>query len=126
MSFLSCREEVIEPYNIAGNVNQPIEENKLNYLNIVMTASNLTYDFEFNANFNSSEARIFISVIDREKGILRINVLNENNNIIYVASIETEIPTLIDRIRGNIPNKIRLSCTDFSGKLRVQLSRADQ
>ncbi|BDQ02549.1 MAG: hypothetical protein HRF52_04985 [Ignavibacterium sp.] len=123
-AFTSCREEILEPYNPAGNVNQPFQENKLNYLNLVMTASDLTYDFEINVNFNSSESRILISVVDREKGNVTVNVLNENKNLIYVASIETEIPGLVDRIRGNIPDKVRISCTDFSGKIRVQLSKA--
>lgn len=120
----ACREEILEPYNPAGNVNQPLQEKKLNYLNLVMTASNLTYEFETNVEFNSSESRIFLSVIDREKGSVTINVLSENN-FIFVASIETEIPNLVERIRGNIPKKIRVSCNDFSGKLRLQLSKAN-
>lgn len=91
-----------------------------------MTASDLTYEFEVEVNFNSSDSRIFISVVDRQKGNVTVNVLSENKNLIYVASIETEIPYLIDRIRGNVPNKVKISCTDFSGKLRVQLSRAVQ
>ncbi len=126
ITFISCREEILEPNNPAGNINQPFQENKLNYFNIVMTASNLTYEFEVDLNFNSSDSRIFISVVDRQKGNVTVNVLSENKNLIYVASIETEIPYLIDRIRGNVPNKVKISCNDFSGKLRVQLSRAVQ
>ncbi|AFH49929.1 Hypothetical protein IALB_2226 [Ignavibacterium album JCM 16511] len=126
LAFTSCREEILEPYNPAGNVNQPFEENKLNYLNLVMTASDLTYDFEINLNFNSSDSRILISVVDFEKGNFTLNVLNENRGLIYVASIETEIPNLIDRIQGNIPKKVRISCKEFSGKVRVQLSKTSQ
>lgn len=126
MFLISCREEILEPFNPAGNINQPFQENKLNYFNIVMTASNLTYEFEVDLNFNSSDSRIFISVVDRQKGNVTVNVLSENKNLIYVASIETEIPYLIDRIRGNVPNKVKISCSDFSGKIRVQLSRSDQ
>lgn len=121
----SCREEILEPYNPAGNINQPFQEKKLNYFNIVMTASNLTYEFETDLNFNSSESRIQISVVDREKGNVTVNVLNVNRNLIYVASIETESADLVDRIYGNIPDKVKISFKDFSGKLRVQLSKAN-
>lgn len=120
----ACREEILEPYNPAGNVNQPFQEKKLNYLNLVITASNLTYEFETDVEFNSSDSRIFVSVIDREKGSVTINILSDNN-LIFVASIETEIPNLIDRIRGNVPKKIKVTCNDFSGKLKLQLSKTN-
>ena len=118
-----CREEILEPYNPAGNVNQPYQEKKLNYFNLVMTASNLTYEFDSDLNFNSSDSRILVSVIDRQSGTVTINVLNDNRNLIYIASIETEVPNLIDRIQGNIPNKVKIIFTNFSGKLRIQLSK---
>lgn len=118
-----CREEILEPYNPAGNVNQPYQEKKLNYFNLVMTASNLTYEFDSDLNFNSSDSRILVSVIDRQGGTVTINVLNDNRNLIYIASIETEVPNLVDRIQGNIPNKVKIIFTNFSGKLRIQLSK---
>jgi|UniRef100_A0A7V2ZHU3 hypothetical protein len=121
--LLGCREEILEPYNPAGNVNQPYQEKKLNYFNLVMTASNLTYEFDSDLNFNSSDSRILVSVIDRQSGTVTINVLNDNRNLIYIASIETEVPNLIDRIQGNIPNKVKIIFTNFSGKLRIQLSK---
>jgi hypothetical protein len=118
-----CREEILEPYNPAGNVNQPYQEKKLNYFNLVMTASNLTYEFDSDLNFNSSDSRILVSVIDRQSGTVTINVLNDNRNLIYIASIETEVPNLIDRIQGNIPNKVKVIFKNFSGKVRIQLSK---
>lgn len=118
-----CREEILEPYNPAGNVNQPYQEKKLNYFNLVMTASNLTYEIDSDLNFNSSDSRILVSVIDRQSGTLTINVLNDKRNLIFIASIETEVPGLIDRIQGNIPNKVKIIFKDFSGKVRIQLSK---
>lgn len=124
LSFISCREEILEPYNPAGAINQPFYENKLNYLSFVMTASELTNQFEIDVNFNSSDSQILISVIDRQNGNVTINVLNENKHLIYVASIETELSNLVDRIRGNVPKKIKISCRDFSGKIKIQLSKS--
>ncbi|MGQ9643406.1 MAG: hypothetical protein ACUVT3_06080 [Ignavibacterium sp.] len=118
-----CREEILEPYNPAGNINQPYQEKKLNYFNLVMTASNLTYEIDSDLNFNSSDSRILVSVIDRQSGTVTINVLNDSKNLIYVASIETEVPDLVDRIQGNIPNKVKIIFKDFSGKVRIQLSK---
>lgn len=123
MILTGCREEILEPYNPAGNVNQPYQEKKLNYFNLVMTASNLTYEFDSDLNFNSSDSRILVSVIDRQSGTVTINVLNDNRNLIYIASIETEVPNLIDRIQGNIPNKVKVIFKNFSGKVRIQLSK---
>ncbi|WP_337864477.1 hypothetical protein [Ignavibacterium sp.] len=118
-----CREEILEPYNPAGNVNQPFQEKKLNYYNLTITASNLTYEFNSDLDFNSSESRILISVVDRQSGSVTINVLNNSRNLIYIASIETEVPNLLDRIQGNIPDSLKIVFTDFSGKLRLQLSK---
>lgn len=118
-----CREEILEPYNPAGNINQPYQEKKLNYFNLVMTASNLTYEIDSDLNFNSSDSRILVSVIDRQSGTVTINVLNDSKNLIYVASIETEVPGLVDRIQGNIPNKVKIIFKDFSGKVKIQLSK---
>lgn len=123
ISLSGCREEILEPYNPAGNVNQPYQEKKLNYFNLVMTASNLTYEIDSDLNFNSSDSRILVSVIDRQSGTLTINVLNDKRNLIFIASIETEVPGLIDRIQGNIPNKVKIIFKDFSGKVRIQLSK---
>ncbi|GMU95686.1 MAG: hypothetical protein AMXMBFR50_12020 [Ignavibacterium album] len=125
ISIPACREEILEPYNPAGNVNQPIQEKKLNYLNLVMTTSNLTYEFETGVEFNSSDTKIFISIVDCEKGKITINVIS-GNNLIFVTSIETETINIVEKIRGKIPDKIRVSCNNFSGKLLLQLSKADQ
>lgn len=118
-----CREEILEPYNPAGNINQPYQEKKLNYFNLVMTALNLTYEIDSDLNFNSSDSRILVSVIDRQSGKVTINVLNDSKNLIYVVSIETEVPGLVDRIQGNIPNKVKIIFKDFSGKVKIQLSK---
>lgn len=118
-----CREEILEPYNPAGNINQPYQEKKLNYFNLVMTALNLTYEIDSDLNFNSSDSRILVSVIDRQSGTVTINVLNDSKNLIYVVSIETEVPGLVDRIQGNIPNKVKIIFKDFSGKVKIQLSK---
>lgn len=118
-----CREEILEPYNPAGNVNQPFQEKKLNYYNLTITASNLTYEFNSDLDFNSSDSRILVSVIDRQSGSVTINVLNNSRNLIYIASIETEVPNLIDRIQGNVPDNVKVVFNDFSGKLRIQLSK---
>ncbi|WP_304129998.1 hypothetical protein [Ignavibacterium album] len=125
ISIPACREEILEPYNPAGNVNQPIQEKKLNYLNLVMTTSNLTYEFETEVEFNSSDTKIFISIVDCEKGKITINVIS-GNNLIFVTSIETETINIVEKIRGKIPDKIRVSFNNFSGKLLLQLSKADQ
>lgn len=121
--LIGCREEIFEPYNPAGNVNQPFQEKKLNYYNLTITASNLTYEFNSDLDFNSSDSRILVSVIDRLSGSVTINVLNKSRNLIYIASIETEVPNLIDRIQGNVPDNVKIVFNDFSGKLRIQLSK---
>lgn len=121
--IIGCRDEILEPYNLAGNVNQPFQEKKLNYYNLTITASDLTYEFNSDLDFNSSDSRILVSVIDRQSGSVTINVLNNNRNLIYIASIETEVPNLINRIYGNVPDNVKVVFNDFSGKLRIQLSK---
>lgn len=122
---LACREEILDPYNPAGNVNQPYQELNLNYLNLILTADKFSQEFDIKVNFNTSDVRILISVIDRKEGNIQVNVLNENKSLIFTASIETEVANLIERISGNVPNSIKIKCSDFTGKFRLQLSKTN-
>lgn len=121
----ACREEILDPYNPAGNVNQPYQELNLNYLNLILTADKFSQEFDIKVNFNTSDVRILISVIDRKEGNIQVNVLNENKSLIFTASIETEVANLIERISGNVPNSIKIKCSDFTGKFRLQLSKTN-
>mgnify|MGYP003503156825 FL=1 len=55
----SCREDIISPGNIAGNVNEPIQENKLNYYTFLINADKLSANFSAKTNFNYSTTKKF-------------------------------------------------------------------
>lgn len=120
-----CREEILDPYNPAGNINQPYQELNLNYLNLVLTADRFSQEFDLNVNFNTSDVRILISVLDRKEGNIQVNVLNENKSLIFTASIETELANLVERIIGNVPTSVKIKCSDFTGKFRLQMSKTN-
>lgn len=120
-----CREEILDPYNPAGNINQPYQELNLNYLNLVLTADRFSQEFDLNVNFNTSDVRILISVLDRKEGNIQVNVLNENKYLIFTASIETELANLVERIIGNVPTSVKIKCSDFTGKFRLQMSKTN-
>ena len=121
---VSCREDIIHPDEFAGNINEPVQINSRNSYTFIINAKDLTMSISALALFNATLARISVTLIDHESGYVNVSVkdLNDVERFRYFADDDVSLFTEV--IDGYLPNTIDIRMQEFSGKLKVQLSRA--
>lgn len=124
MLFISCREDIIEPNNPAGNKNFPVREEKENYLNIVINADKLTKEMFFDAQFTSENNMISLTVDDKQSGVCTLRVLSNENKILYSSIIEISNINIRQRINRGLPSKVYLKTDNFTGKIKIIISKS--
>jgi hypothetical protein len=120
-TFTSCREDIIAPGNLAGNVNEPIQESKLNYYSFLISAQNLSSRFSAKTNFYYSTTKILFTITDIENGSVSIGVKDENGATLYNSFIQTDVQSQYGKISGAIPDRIDILFNNFTGKIRLSL-----
>lgn len=120
-TFTSCREDIIAPGNHAGNVNEPIQESKLNYYSFLISAQNLSSRFSAKTNFYYSTTKILFTITDIENGSVSIGVKDENGATLYNSFIQTDVQSQYGKISGAIPDRIDILFNNFTGKIRLSL-----
>lgn len=120
----SCRVEVIEPNNPAGNTNIPLKTDKENYFDVVINANSLTTDMTFDMNFNSETNNISLGFNDVTTGRCSLSVIGNNGRVLYNITIQTGNINIIQRINRGIPSKVRLVFDNFTAKIRIMISKS--
>jgi hypothetical protein len=120
--FISCREEIIPPGNFAGDINEPVQENSLNYFSFMINAQDFTQSFFANTNFNYPTTKIIISVFDRTSGSITIRVKDESGFSMFNKKIESNKSDIYQKFLGYLPSKVEISSTNFTGKFKISLS----
>jgi hypothetical protein len=119
----SCREGIIEPDNFAGNINEPIQINKLNTFTFLLNASSFNMELSVPASFNSNTARISITLIDYTKGYINISVKDFEDRERYRHFVAEDVELYTDLLDGYILKRIEIRAQNFSGKIKLQLTR---
>ena len=119
----SCREGTVQPEEFATNPNEPVQINEQNRYTFLLNAVNLSIDVTNNARFSSFTSRISISIIDHSSGYINISVSDKESvsQFTYIGDKEENLFTR--ELVGYIPGQIRINASNFTGKLRIQLSR---
>ncbi len=121
---ISCRVDIIEPNNPAGNKNIPVREGKENYFNVAINADKLTTEMNFDANFSSEVNSILLKVNDKQSGTCTLRIISSDNRILYSSIIEISDIDVRQRINQGIPSKIRLIYDNFTGKIKIVISKS--
>ncbi len=121
--FLSCREDILPPDNLATNVNEPILQNESNSYSFVINAQNISIEVVNNTNFSSNTSRISITIIDYSSGYVRVKIVDKqtNNRFSYFGNDEEDYFT--ESLNGYVPGSVGITAVDFSGKLKIELNR---
>lgn len=122
LSSTSCREEIIEPGNAAGNINAPVIENSNNYFSLIINASDLSTSYKSFTNFSFINNRTLLTITDVSGGSVRIVVKDKNGSSLYFSSSQTEVENDSRKISGSIPESVDFTFTNFTGKLKFSLS----
>jgi len=121
---ISCREDIIHPDEFAGNVNEPVQLNSRNSYTFIINAKNLSMNISALTSFNTTLARISVTLIDYEAGYVNISVKDLNSFERFRYFADEDVSLFTEVINGYLPNTIDIRMQELSGKLRVQLSRA--
>ena len=122
--LISCREDIIHPDEIAGNVNEPVQVNSRNSYTLVINAKNLSINISAFASFNTTLARISVTLIDHESGNVNVSVRDFNDVERFRYFVNNEVNLYTEVINGYLPNTINIQLQELTGKLKVQLSQA--
>ena len=120
----SCREDILNPDDFAGSINEPVQINSRNSYTFIINAKDLSRSITALASFNTTFTRVSVTLVDYKSGYANVTVkdLDEIERFRYFANEDVNLFTEV--INGYLPNSINIRMQDLSGKLKVQLSRA--
>jgi hypothetical protein len=120
---VSCREEIIEPDNFAGNINEPIQLKERNGYVLLLNARNLTMSLSVATYFSSPRTRFNIRLIDYESGYANVIVqdISKIERFRYYAAEEVSYHS--ELLDGYIPTTINISTENFSGKIKIEFRK---
>lgn len=120
--LMGCREEVVNPDNIAGNVNEPVRSNFSNYYSFAINADKVTATTSDFTYFTDNQARLSFTLLSHTSGSAEVIIFSKNNQVIYNLVIESSSEGSTFQIPNAQPYSIQLKLTNFSGKLKLTLS----
>lgn len=117
-----CREEILPPGNFAGNINEPIQDNRTNYYGLIINAKNLTTNISAFTNFNYHTTKTLLTITDLETGSITFTIRDKQGVSLYRFSAGSEVTNDFRKLTSAIPGKVEVSFNNFSGKMKFSLS----
>ena len=121
--LLSCREEIIEPGNIIGKINEPVQLRDNGSYMFLLNAESLTMNISVPSYINSSRTRFNIKLVDYESGYTNVIVqdLNMVEKFRYFAAEDVSYHTEI--LDGYVPTSINIRTQNFTGKIQIEFGK---
>ncbi|MGD8306867.1 MAG: hypothetical protein PVF17_09450 [Ignavibacteria bacterium] len=119
----SCREGIIEPEEFATNINEPVQSKVWNSYTFLLNAQELSVEVSNNPQISSFTTRISITILDHSSGYIRINVFDANSDSQFEYFGNGDENLFSEALNGFIPRQIGFKTYNFTGKVKVQLSR---
>lgn len=121
--FLSCREDILTPDNLATNVNEPILQNESNSYSFVLNAQNISIDVVNNTYFSANTSRISITIVDYSSGYVSVRIIDKQTNSRFSYFGNDEEDYFSESLIGYVPASVGIKAVDFSGKLKIEINR---
>lgn len=119
----SCREGIIEPQEFATNINEPVQSKVWNSYTFLLNAQDLSVEVFNYPQISSFTTRISITILDHSSGYIRINVFDVNSDSQFEYFGNENENLFSEALNGFIPRRIGFKTYNFTGKVKVQLSR---
>ena len=120
---ISCREEIIEPDNLVGNINEPIQLRERNSYSFLVNANKLSMSLSVPLYFSAARTRFNISLIDYESGYTSISVQDMSKIERFRYLIAEEVSYHSELLDGYVPSNIVISAENFTGKIRIEFRK---
>lgn len=120
----SCRLDVIEPELTSAAVNQPIQDSRLNFINYELNAQSFSGNTSISANFNVKRATLFLSVLAHNGGKVQVEITNNSHATIFKTQFSDNFPVYNRNFNDQDISQLKISITDFTGRLIVRMTAA--
>ena len=123
--FFSCRENILSSENSIGNINEPIKTKTQESYTFEINASKITFNETDDTQLNITRADVFVSVNNYSSGIVSITVIGDNKLDLYSISFTDNGTGQTAKIINHVPEKVRLEFINFSGNLKVRVTKSN-
>lgn len=118
-----CREEIIEPDNLVGKINEPVQVKERNSYTCLLNAKNLTMNLSVLAYFSSARTRFNIRLIDYESGYTNISVQDVSTLERFRYFVAEDVSYHTELLEGFVPSTININTDDFTGKIIIEFRK---
>ena len=119
----SCREEILEPGNLVGKINEPVQLRENTSYTFLLNAENLTMNISVPLYFSSSRTRFFIRLKDYESGYTNVAVQDYNQVERFSYFVAKEVSYHSEILDGYVPTTITIRTDNFTGKIQVEFRK---
>jgi hypothetical protein len=119
----ACREDIMEPDTFVGTVNEPVQINQPNSYTFIIHAQNISVNVTNNTYISSFTSRISISIADYSSGYVSISVIDREDNSRFSYFGNEDEGFFTEALAGYIPAHIGIKTVDFSGKLKIEVTK---
>jgi hypothetical protein len=120
---ISCREEIIEPDNLVGNINEPVQIRERNSYSFLVNANKLSMSLSVPLYFSAAKTRFNISLIGYESGYTNISAQDISNIERFKYYIAEEVSYHTELLDGYVPTTIDINMENFSGKIKIEFRK---
>lgn len=118
----SCRLDVVEPEPIDIEINQPFQENRLNYLNYELNGENFSTSAVIQLNFSVSKATLNLTLIGHSNGEVKVEIKDTGQTVVFRTELSDNIPIYSRPLNEPHQSLLTITPNSFSGKLRIRIT----
>ena len=123
--FFSCRENIISPENSPGNINKPVKIKSSESYTFEINAFKITFNETDDTQLKITRADVFISITNYSSGMVSVTIVGDNKLDLYSLSFTGNTNGRFAKITNHVPEKVRLEFKNFSGSLRLKVTRSN-
>jgi len=120
-SLTSCREEIIPPFNPAGNINEPVQEITADSYSFIINAEGISDSLIDRTFFSFNNSHLFLSLFAYLGGTVELTIYDRARNIIYNSTLNGNFPGSSLKLDGFVPDRVQIFFRNFTGKLTIQI-----
>jgi hypothetical protein len=122
LSLSSCREDIINPQNTGGNVNEPVLESTNSSYLFALNGENISYTVVIPTNISSVNNNLYFTLYGYNSGGVFISLYNSSGEDIFDYSLNNNEDGYFVTIFSQDIDKIKFSFTNFTGKFKFEIA----
>ncbi len=118
----SCRLDVVEPEKFGSEINQPIQESRLNYLSYEINAEDYSGNSVIVLNFNVNKSTLFMTLLDHNNGSVKLEIKNSYEDIVFRTELIDDLTSYTRNLSVSNFSRLYISINNFSGKFKIRIT----